>query len=616
MMVGNMWRIFASILVSVVLGNSLRAQTISMIVSNGPVSEKINIAIVAEAYRQVDLDTNKFSDDVLRKVGNIFSTPPFSWYTNDFNVFTITTNSIQRYPISSLATNTAFHSYTASSTGDSEGNNIILIPNSDSDKIRQLASQIPGWSSAKDIIILLVNELAPAGSTISNLVILTADTFKDELVRHELGHALGRLDDEYTNSYAGASFEDKFPNTAATTNSAVSKWGDLISLHPGTVGVFQGAHYTNTWFRSESDCLMRTLSGANALFCEVCSRALTNEILARTTTHTLVLPSNGTVSSNLTAGPYNYGQTVTLTANAPSGFRFAGWTGDITSSSNPLTITVTTNLSITPLFSQISNGGGGGTGGGGGGTGGGSSSGTLFWQSASGSIAAWTMNRGILLESHSLAGGRSIPAGFRIFGIADFDGDGSMDFATQHTDGHISIWFLNSGTERLVRATSSNWQAIGIGDFNSDRHPDILFQANDGRLAVWFMNGASFQSSLLLNKGAPVSPVWRPKGVADLNGDGNADIVWQHSDGRSVIWLMSGTTLGSSTFVRGGLPGPAGWRMTGFGDVDGDGRADILWRSTDGRAAIWFMDSGTLVSSASLYGGKAISTGWTLLGAR
>jgi hypothetical protein len=31
---------------------------------------------------------------------------------------------------------------------------------------------------------------------------------------------------------------------------------------------------------------------------------------------------------------------------------------------------------------------------------------------------------------------------------------------------------------------------------------------------------------------------WNVQQIADFNGDGKSDILWQHTDGRTAIWLM------------------------------------------------------------------------------
>lgn len=78
----------------------------------------------------------------------------------------------------------------------------------------------------------------------------------------------------------------------------------------------------------------------------------------------------GTVAMNPTGGSYTPGTAVTLTATPDSGWRLSAWSGDLTDSANPATITMNANKSVTATFTETSNNdptGGGGSGGGGGG---------------------------------------------------------------------------------------------------------------------------------------------------------------------------------------------------------------------------------------------------------
>ena len=81
----------------------------------------------------------------------------------------------------------------------------------------------------------------------------------------------------------------------------------------------------------------------------------------------------------------------------------------------------------------------------------------------------------------------------------------------------------------------------------------------------------------------------------DVDGDGKADIVWRNnSNGTTAIWLMNGTTIASPSFP-GGVP--AAWQIAGIGDVNADGKADVIWRkSTSGTVAVWLMDGHTITS--------------------
>jgi hypothetical protein len=52
---------------------------------------------------------------------------------------------------------------------------------------------------------------------------------------------------------------------------------------------------------------------------------------------------------------------------------------------------------------------------------------------------------------------------------------------------------------------------------------------------------------------------WSVKRVQDLDGDGKADLVWEHTDGSVAVWLMDGTAMVSGQ----GVIGPAtGWSVS------------------------------------------------------
>jgi FG-GAP repeat len=69
---------------------------------------------------------------------------------------------------------------------------------------------------------------------------------------------------------------------------------------------------------------------------------------------------------------------------------------------------------------------------------------------------------------------------------------------------------------------------------------------------IWMMNGILVVSMTTLV--AP-PPSWRLVGTSDVNGDGKADILWQNADGTTTVWEMNGTTIAAAVAV--GIPGAA-----------------------------------------------------------
>ena len=97
-------------------------------------------------------------------------------------------------------------------------------------------------------------------------------------------------------------------------------------------------------------------------------------------------------------------------------------------------------------------------------------------------------------------------------------------------------------------------------------------------------------------------------GVADFNGDGKADILWQStSTGERGVYLMNGTAV--TSWVSLGIV-PTTWQIAGTGDFNGDGQTDILWQNTTtGERGIYLMNGTTVTSWVSL---GIVPTAWSM----
>ena len=88
--------------------------------------------------------------------------------------------------------------------------------------------------------------------------------------------------------------------------------------------------------------------------------------------------------------------------------------------------------------------------------------------------------------------------------------------------------------------------------------------------------------------------VWQIVGVRDLDGDGKADLVWRQTQtGDVAAWLMDGVTVRQGPVVSQGVP--LVWQIAGLGDLDADGKVDLVWRQTQtGDVATWLMNGVTV----------------------
>ena len=69
-------------------------------------------------------------------------------------------------------------------------------------------------------------------------------------------------------------------------------------------------------------------------------------------TVTINTVGNGTVSKDPDQTVYHSGDKVDLLAHPTAGWTFTGWTGDLSGSTNPATLTITGDMTVTATFTQ------------------------------------------------------------------------------------------------------------------------------------------------------------------------------------------------------------------------------------------------------------------------
>jgi hypothetical protein len=172
----------------------------------------------------------------------------------------------------------------------------------------------------------------------------------------------------------------------------------------------------------------------------------------------------------------------------------------------------------------------------------------------------------------------------------DFNDDENADLLWRNSQtGTVALWLMNWHSivsTGLLGNVPAEWEVKGIGDVNNDGKADVVWQHSNGNVAVWLMNGQTI-SSVTFPGG--VAPQWRIEKIGDVNGDGKADLVWRNTtSGQVAVWLMNGGTIAKSVFLAGV---PLDWKIDGLGDLNGDDQADIVWRNeVSGVVAVWLMN--------------------------
>jgi hypothetical protein len=239
-----------------------------------------------------------------------------------------------------------------------------------------------------------------------------------------------------------------------------------------------------------------------------------------------------------------------------------------------------------------------------------------------------------MMDGANVIGGTGYTAsqadlGWRVDGVGDLNGDGKDDIVWRKTGagvdkGAVFLWTMN-GTglagARYLDPISEDWQVVDIGDFNGDGKGDILWRnmnpasPDAGKLYIWMMDGAN----VIGGTGYTASQAdlgWRVDGVGDLNGDGKDDIVWRKvgagvDKGAVFLWTMNGTGLAGARYLD---PIGEDWQVQALGDFNGDGKGDILWRNQGpgvdtGNLYIWIMDGANVVGGTGYTAAQA-DLGW------
>ncbi|MDT7788345.1 MAG: hypothetical protein QOF58_6764 [Pseudonocardiales bacterium] len=215
-----------------------------------------------------------------------------------------------------------------------------------------------------------------------------------------------------------------------------------------------------------------------------------------------------------------------------------------------------------------------------------------------GSLTAWQ-------NSDALSGRWNSPAAAGNIGtteqfrskLGDLDGDGNADLLRVNADGSLTAWgnrdaFSGAWTAPVTVGNAGGGDAtrVRLTDRNGDGKADRVVVNMDGSMTAWQNNGVltggSWSAPMTIgNVGTADQNRVR---FGDLNGDGRDDLIRVNDNGSLTAWQNNNVFNGSwsSPAVIGNV-GTAEALRVRFADLNADGKDDLIRINADGSLTAW-----------------------------
>ncbi|TWP51607.1 VCBS repeat-containing protein [Lentzea tibetensis] len=215
-----------------------------------------------------------------------------------------------------------------------------------------------------------------------------------------------------------------------------------------------------------------------------------------------------------------------------------------------------------------------------------------------GNVIAWRNDNGFAPDTYRTSNLFATEFTADNIQFADLDGDGGTEIIKVGADGNVIAWRNDNGfapdtyrTSNLI-ATEFTADNIQFADLNGDRKAEIIKVGDDGNVIAWKNEGGfadrPYRASAIIATEFTADNVH----FGDLNGDGKAEIAKVGDDGNVIAWKNEGG-FASDTYRTSHI---IATEFTAdniqFADLNGDGRTEIIKVGDDGNVIAWRNDNG------------------------
>ncbi|HEY1779614.1 MAG TPA: hypothetical protein VGG79_04140 [Roseiarcus sp.] len=165
------------------------------------------------------------------------------------------------------------------------------------------------------------------------------------------------------------------------------------------------------------------------------------------------------------------------------------------------------------------------------------------------------------------------------------------------------------GTTAAQSASVKGGQGTDTAVFSATLAGATIVHNSDGTVTIATANGgrdtlSGVEYAQFADQRVSLAPVSN----RDFNGDAKADILWRNSNGGVELWNANGS--GGFTYDNLGAV-KSSWSIAGTGDFNGAGAAGILWRNANGSAELWNANGSGGFTYENL---GVVNTSWRIVG--
>lgn len=199
----------------------------------------------------------------------------------------------------------------------------------------------------------------------------------------------------------------------------------------------------------------------------------------------------------------------------------------------------------------------------------------------------------VQFQDHVIIDDTFLPNGPYSVHSADIDGDGDMDLLSASRDDYKIAWYKNDGlgnfqTQQSISTNANLAISVYSADIDGDGDMDVLSASYEDKKIAWYENtngqGAFGPEQIISTNALGARMVY----AADMDGDGDVDVLSASSNDNKIAWYKNLDGLGNfsteliiSSTANGAL-------SVHTADIDGDGDQDVLSASYIDDKIAWY----------------------------